>query len=154
MEGGEDVALFDPISETSRNLNPPVVASHRDKIELIDAKSGGVIGMNLEPVALHQLKVPRAARHRAGVVVLQAAAGNQDQRELLVGNFAWLAVRQRAELAKAVVVDERFGVKNLCIAAVPRAGRSCRRGVPADLDYRPSPAALQRRNDDAPHEEP
>ena len=74
--------------------------------------------MNLEPVALHQLNVLRAARHRSGVVVLKATAGDQDQRELLVGDLAWLAVRQRIELAQAVVVDERFGVKNLCIAAV------------------------------------
>ena len=94
----------------------------------------GVVGVDLEHVAVVELEVARAAGHRAGVVVLQAAAGDEDQRELVVGGVARLLVGQRGEVGLAagqvelvLVEDRRVGAVGRDRPLQARCGRCARR---------------------------
>ena len=84
------------------------------------AERRGVGGMDLEPVGAHQLEVAGAARHRAGVVVLEPAAGDEDQRELVVGLVAGRLVRQRREVRLPALALEALLVEDRRVGAVGR----------------------------------
>ena len=72
------------------------------------------------------LDVVRSARHRAGVVVLEPAAGDEDQRELLVGMVARLLVGERGELAEAAWQREGGLVQDRRVGAVSGCTGHCR----------------------------
>ena len=71
------------------------------RVAVGDPQARGVVGVDLEAVAVDELEVAGAAGHRAGVVVLQPPAGDEDQRELLVGRVARRLVGQRGEVRPA-----------------------------------------------------
>ena len=101
----------------------------------------GVVGVDLEVVAVVELEVARAAGHRARVVVLQAAAGDEDQRELLVGGVAGRLVGQRGEVRLAAGELELALVEDRRVGAVGRdRPLQARAAEPLVGDRRPSAA--------------
>ena len=101
MKRGEDVARLDPGRDPRLQLDAAVRAAHRDERAVADPQPLGVLGMDLEPVLGQQVEVAGAPGHRAGVVVLEAPAGHEDDRELLGRLAAGRLVGQRRELSAA-----------------------------------------------------
>ena len=120
MERREDVAGLDPLGDQHLDLDRADRAPHLDAVAARDAELRGVGRVHLEPVAGEELHVARAARHRAGVVVLEPAAGDEDERVLVAGGAARRLVGERGELRAPARQVELVLVEDRRVGAVRR----------------------------------
>ena len=109
-----------------RDLDRAERAAHRHAVAVGDPQPLRVGRGASRASRVHQVQVAGAAGHRAGVVVLQAPAGDQDQRELVAGRAARRLVGERGELRRARRAARTRPRRGSASRCRPRATGHCR----------------------------